>query len=265
MTYNLVMRAFSVTLIANNEILPGTHLLEVQAPALARAAQPGQYCMLRGCDSLANDPLLRRPFFVAAVGPERDVCQFLVHKRGRVSTWLTRQQPGMSLDLLGPLGRGWTSRSETRNLLLIGEDPLLASLLLLAANAVEQEFSVTLLHLVSSAEQGFPAALLPPEIEYQVFVGANDPEMLAAQTGAYMAWADSVCCSVSENTLATLVGTGVRWREKHFAQAIIDRPLMCVTGTCQACRVETRHGPRQVCREGPVFALRDLMAIGSSY
>jgi len=252
------MRSFTATLIENNEILPGTHLLDVQAPALARAAQPGHYCMLRGCDSLASDPLLRRPFFVAAVGPGRDVCRFLVHKRGRASTWLTRQQPGMSIDLLGPLGRGWTIRPEVRNLLLIGEDPLLASLLLLAAHAIEQELSVTLLHCVSSAEQGYPAALLPPEIEYQVFVGAGHPETLATQIGAYLAWADSACCSVSENTLTALAHTDIRWREKYFAQAMIDRPLMCVTGTCQSCQIETRQGPRQVCRDGPVFALRDL-------
>src|SRR5258707_5537491 len=159
------MRLFIGTIITNSEILPGVHLLEVRAVQLARAVQPGQYCMLRGGDSLTSDPLLRRPFFVAEVEPERDVCRFVVFVRGRVSTWLGRQQAGMSLDLLGPLGHGWTLRPEARNLLLIGEDALLAGLLLLARRAVADELSVTLIHCVASAEQGYPAALLAPEIE----------------------------------------------------------------------------------------------------
>ncbi|HEY3991617.1 MAG TPA: hypothetical protein VGM01_01950, partial [Ktedonobacteraceae bacterium] len=251
---------FTTTLIVNSEILPGVHLLEVQAPQLARAVQPGQYCLLRCCDNLASDPLLRRPFFVAQVEPASDVCRFLVYQRGRASAWLARQQPGMPLDLLGPLGHGWTIRPEVRNLLLIGEDPLLASLLLLANHALERELSVTLLHCVAHEQEGYPAALLPPEIEYQVLPNKDEEGALATQLGDYLAWADSVCCSVTENTLALLSHVGTRWREKHFAQASIGCSLMCVTGTCQVCQIETRHGPRLVCKDGPVFAYWDLLS-----
>ena len=115
------MRLSSGILTTNTEILPGGHLLEVQAPQLARAVQPGQYCMLRCCDSQASDPLLRRPFFVAGVEPEQGVCRFLIYARGRASGWLARLQPGTLLDILGPLGHGWTIRPEVSNLLLIGE------------------------------------------------------------------------------------------------------------------------------------------------
>src|SRR4051812_19310622 len=133
------MRSFTTIITMNSEIQPGVHLLEVQAPQLARTVQPGQYCMVRGSDSLASDPLLRRAFFVADVEAGREICRFVVYRRGRVSTWLARQQPGMALDLVGPLGRGWTLRPEARNLLLLGEDALLPSLLLLARRGSESE------------------------------------------------------------------------------------------------------------------------------
>lgn len=253
------MRAFTTTLLLNSEILPGVHLLEVQAAQLARAAQPGQYCMLRGCDSLASDPLLRRPFFIAEVNVGRDVCRFVIYKRGRASTWLARQQPGMPLDLLGPLGHGWTLRAEARNLLLIGEDPFLPALLALANRAIENELAVTFLHAVSDAAQAYPPALLSPEIEYQIFARADTQEKLAAQITEYLAWADTVCCSVSESLLMALTGTSARWREKHFAQAIVERSLACIVGTCLGCQLETRHGSRLVCRDGPVFPVRDLV------
>ena len=252
------MRSFIATITANSEILPGVHLLEIQAPQLARASQPGQYCMLRCCDGLASDPLLRRPFFVAQVEPGRDLCRFLVYQRGRASTWLVRQQPGMPIDLLGPLGHGWSIRPEASNLLLIGEDPFLASLLLLASHATERELAVTLIHCVNRAEEGYPAALLPPEIEYQILTNAGEANALTTLLGTSLAWADVVCCSVTERTLATLTNVGTRWREKHFAQVVPERPLMCAIGTCQVCQIETRHGTRLVCRDGPVFSLRDL-------
>ena len=258
--YNLAMRVLMATIIMNSEIMPGVHILEVQAPQLARAAQPGHYCLLRGCSALAYDPLLRRPFFVADVEPGRDTCRFVVYSRGRVSTWLTGQQPGMTLDLLGPLGHAWDIRPQVRNVLLLGADPLLPSLLLLARQAVERELAVTLIHCVERTEEGYPPALLAPEIEYQVLAHGGNAEALAAQVGAYLPWADAVCCSLSENLLAALVRAHPRLREKNVAQAVVGRPLMCVSGTCLACQLETRHGPRLVCRDGPVFALRDVAA-----
>lgn len=255
------MRLSSGTLIANNEILPGVHLLDVHAEQLALAAQAGQYCMLRCCDSLASDPLLRRPFFISEVEPARGICRLLVYRRGRASTWLARQQAGMPLDMLGPLGHGWAIRPETRNLLLIGEDPLLAALTFLARSALERELAVTFIHCAANMEQSYPAALLPPEIEYQVFPGLDRPEELAGQISAYLTWADTVCCSVSEQLLASLVRAHPRWQERHFAQAVLARPLPCATGVCLACQVESRREPRLVCRDGPVFALNELAAI----
>lgn len=247
------MRLALVPITANSEIAPGVHLLEVQAPQLARTVQPGQYCMVRCCDRLASDPLLRRPFFVHGSDPPRGVCRLLVSVRGRASAWLARQQVGMELDLLGPLGHGWSLQPETRNLLLIGEESVLAPLIFLTHRAIEQELSVTLLHCARSIEAAYPAALLPPEVEYQVLLG--DP---ADQLQEYLNWADALCCSVSRETLQVLVQADPRWRARHFAQVVLWPLLACGTGICLGCQVETRHGSRLVCREGPVFALHEL-------
>lgn len=253
------MQLFVGMLTSNTKILPGVHLLEVHAPRVAHVAQPGQYCMLRCCDSLASDPLLRRPFFVSEVEPGRGLCRFLVYTRGRASAWLARQQPGMPVDMLGPLGHGWVLRPEVRNLLLIGEDPLLAALIALVNSAIEHELSITFIHYAASVEQSYPVALLPPEIEYQVFTGTNELATLARQSDAYLTWADAVCCGVSEALLTALSQAGGRWRERHFAQAILWSPLPCASGACFSCQVELRSGPRLICRDGPVFALHELI------
>jgi dihydroorotate dehydrogenase electron transfer subunit len=252
------MRLSSGVLTTNTEILPGGYLLEVQAPQLARAAQPGQYCMLRCCDSQASDPLLRRPFFVAGVEPEQGGCRFLIYARGRASGWLTRLQAGASLDILGPLGHGWTIRPEVSNLLLIGEEPGLAALLFLAQSAVEREISVTLLQSVRSIERSYPVALLPPEVECQVISDIGESEDFARQAATYLRWADAACCSVAAQRIGVLARVGRRWREKNFAQVALCQPFICASGACLACQIELRHGSRLVCRDGPVFAFTEF-------
>lgn len=251
------MRLLTGVLSANTEILPDGHLLEVQAPQLARSVQPGQYCMLRCCASGASDPFLRRPFFVADTDPEQGMCSFLVYERGRASSWLTHLQAGMELDILGPLGHGWTIRPQVRNLLLIGEEPLLGALLPLAHSAIEREIAVTLIHLVRDSARAYPPALLSPEVEYQIV--NNEPGQLFERLADYLIWTDAACCSVSAETLQILARTGTRWREKNFAQIVLAPPFVCASGACLACQVELRQHSRLVCRDGPVFAFSDLI------
>src|SRR5260370_5579704 len=98
--------------------------------------------MVRCCDRVASDPLLRRPFFVHTVRRERGLCTLLVHVRGRGTAWLVKQQGAVSLDILGPMGHGWTLRPTVRNLLLISEETHIPALTLLAQHAIEQGLAV---------------------------------------------------------------------------------------------------------------------------
>jgi dihydroorotate dehydrogenase electron transfer subunit len=140
----------------------------MHTPQLAQAVQPGQYCMVRCCDTLATDPLLRRPFFVHTVQRSQGLCSLLVHVRGRGTAWLVKQQEGASLDILGPMGHGWIVRPVVRNLLLITEGPYIPALTLLAQSAIEQELAVTVIQQCENADSVYPPALLPAEVEYQI-------------------------------------------------------------------------------------------------
>lgn len=251
------MRLFRVRLIMNTEIMPGVHLLEVHAPQLAPAVLPGQYCMLRCCDSLASDPFLRRPFFVHEVDLVWGLCRFLVYVRGRATNWLANQSVGQELDILGPLGRGWVVRPDTRNLLLVGETTQLSSVVCLVYSMVGQGLDVALLCLAGKGGTPYPAALLPPEVEYHAFT-EHTASALPSLLREYLNWADQICCGVSRETLQALAVDGNRWREKSFAQVALDRSLPCGSGACFACQVETRRGPRLLCQEGPVFELSTL-------
>lgn len=251
------MRLSSATIISNIEIRPGLRLLQLRSPYLAQAAQPGQYGMVRCCDALATDPLLRRPFFIHTT--QREQCSLLVAARGRGSAWLARQPANATLDILGPLGHGWEVPSTARNLLLIGEGASLVSLTLLAQMAIEQELAVTLLCQFAGAAEIYPPTLLSPEIEYHATTPDNGAKPLIELAGDYLAWADTVFCAVSLATAQTLYQRYERLRHKHIAQCLVTRPFACASGVCLTCAIDTRAGPRLVCRDGPVFALGDVV------
>ena len=213
--------------------------------------------MVRCAPPNANDPLLRRPFYVHSFNLSRGTCTLYVHIRGRGTTWLAQQQEGASLDILGPLGHGWTLRPTTRNALLIGEERQISALTLLAQIALEQDIAVTLINQSHTLEESYPPALLSPEIEYHVVPEEQSNNFIQLLTETLL-WADAAYCSVSRETSVALYAHFERLRGKNFAQGTLIQPLACGTGICFACSVETRIGQKLVCRDGPIFDLRDI-------
>ena len=251
------MRIHSATITETTTIRAGVQLLTLHAPNLAQTVQPGQFCMVRCCPADASDPLLRRPFYVHGINRSRGTCTFYVHIQGRGTTWLAIQPEGAILDILGPLGHGWILRSTTRNALLLGEERSISALTLLAQVALEQDIAVTLINQSRTTEESYPPALLSPEIEYRVITEQQDKNLLQTLTEV-LPWADAAYSSVSHETSLALYTRFERLRSKNFAQGTITRPLVCGTGVCFACSVETHSGQKLVCRDGPVFDLRDI-------
>ena len=281
------MRLHTCLITAITTFRSGVVLLDVHAPDLARTVQPGQFCMVRCTPPTMTDPLLRRPYFIHSVKRERGLCTLLIHVQGRGSAWLASQPEGTELDLLGPLGHGWHIHQTTRNLLLVTEERNMSSMTLLIQHALEQELAITLINIAPSLEESYPPALLPPEVEYHVITNEMqtspitvdnpihgesgrkrrkkksfthaEPELpLIALMNDLISWADAVCCNVSHETLHLLYNRFDNFHSKHFAQAAYIQPLVCGTGICFACSINTLSGQKLVCKDGPVFDTREI-------
>lgn len=256
------MRLYTAILVANTNIQSNVYLLDLYVPQLAQAVAPGQYCMVRCCSSFAADPLLRRPFYIHSVQHTQGICRLLIHVRGRGTAWLVQQAEGSTLELLGPLGHGWSIRPTTRNLLLINEGASIAALPFLAQVALEQELAVAVVSQTVTADEAYPPVLFSPEVEYHIITADGSTGRhgeLQYLISPYLSWADAVCCSVSRETALALYNSFERLHTKHFAQCAYTQPLVCGTGACFACSVETHSGQKLVCRDGPIFDLRDLV------
>ncbi len=255
------MRLYIATVTANKEVCPDARVIEMYAPQLAQSVQPGQYCMVRCSPTNASDPLLRRPFFIHTVQRDSGICTLFVHVRGRGTSWLAAQREGSTLDVLGPMGHGWSIRPTVSNLLLVSEGAMIAGLTLLAQVALEQELAVTLVAAYESEEEVYPPALLPPEVEYHIVTrdgSTGQQGDVRSILGTYISWADAACLCVAHETSVAAYSQFERLRLKKFAQGAILHPLICGNGVCLTCTIATRSGPKLVCRDGPIFDLREI-------
>ena len=111
------MEQLSSLVIENKVVAPGVYKMRVEAPAIARAARPGQFLMVRVGQVL--DPLIRRPFSIHAV-QGLEVIDILYRVVGRGTNVLTAVKKGERLDIIGPLGRGFVWRGGCPSLLVAG-------------------------------------------------------------------------------------------------------------------------------------------------
>lgn len=251
------MNRSTARVTASTAIAGDLTLLWLEAPEIARLAQPGQFVMATCGDSL--DPFLPRPMWLARRregGAGAREIGLLVRVAGRGSRRLAHLRGGDAVDLFGPLGRPLALRPETRHLLLVAEGVGIAALLMLVESAIARGVGVTLLQ-VESGGAVYPPALLPAEVE--AVVVAAGPAPSGAMLAAYLRWADQIVAAAGEPLLRTLTGWLRTAQSRTPVQAIPDGAVPCGTGICGDCVVETRRrGGRLLCRDGPAFELREL-------
>jgi dihydroorotate dehydrogenase electron transfer subunit len=245
-------------ILAQNEIMPGIYLLEIESSDIAAAAKPGQFVMI-SCDS-GSGRLLRRPISINLV--KNDVVTFLYAAIGEGTKWLAQRKPGESLDLLGPLGNGFSIDPESHNILLVAGGMGIAPLCWTAQIALKQGKSVKLLIGAKNSSLVFPQALLPESIETLIMtedgstgkkgmITALLPEQTRSVDQIFICGPLPMYKAINRDFLPLLKGKTV--------QVSLEVRMACGLGFCYACTIKTRQGLKQVCKDGPVFNLEDII------
>jgi len=241
--------------ISSEEVIRGVHLLWAEAPAVASAARPGQFLMVRAGDDC--DPLLRRPLSIHRVRPNGAIA-LLVEVIGRGTEWIAGRQAGDQLDLLGPLGNGFDIRA--KNLMLVAGGCGIAPLVFLAEKALSKERHLIMLVGARSADRVYPRELLPADIatvtvteDGSVGERGMPTDLMAEYTNAH----EQVFACGPNDMYRAMAGLD-RLKGKSV-QVSLEARMGCGFGCCFGCTIETRRGQKRVCKDGPVFELGDLL------
>ena len=242
-------------IISNRELMPSVYLMWLECPEIASVAHPGQYVML----SSGEDTLLRRPLSIHQVDGGKIALLFSVVGKG--TYWLSQCQFGVSLDLLGPLGNGFTIDGGSKNLLLLAGGIGIAPLQFLAQEAVKQGFDVTLILGAKTASELYPQSLLPAGISCIVATDdgtAGEKGLLTDLLPRYTDGCDQIFTCGPMAMYRAMAKDITQFAGKPV-QVSLEMRMACGFGVCYGCTIRTKNGLKQVCKDGPVFNLGDIV------
>lgn len=151
-------------------------------------------------------------------------------------------QPGMELIVRGPFGNGFLLPHHARHVLLVAPQHSPRRLLPLIPLALARRAEVAL--ICRSDDLLTLSHPLPPLVE------VIPPEALPEA----LDWADYLAADCPGGFPQQLT----EWRGS--AQALLSTPMPCGNlADCGACAINTRHGWKLACKDGPVFDLHELI------
>jgi len=235
--------------------MQGVYLVWVESAQMDSQAQPGQFVMVR----CGEETLLRRPLSIHQQDGDRIALLFSVVGEG--TQWLSRRRAGENIDLLGPLGNGFSIQSGSKNLLLVAGGIGIAPLCFLAHEAVSRGYTVTLLLGASTASRLYPAHFLPAEVELVTATEdgtSGERGMVTDLLPDFTGKADQIFACGPLEMYQDVANKYPQLKGKQV-QISLEVRMGCGRGICYGCTVKTRRGLKQVCTDGPVFYLDDIL------
>jgi dihydroorotate dehydrogenase electron transfer subunit len=257
------MKQFQAAITSAVEVMPDTRLIWLDAPEIAGEAAPGQFIMVR----CGRDTYLPRPFSIHRVEGGQMALLFSVVGKG--TRWLAQQKNGDTMDIFGPLGNGFRIDPAAKNLLLVGGGIGIAPLVFLADVAAGQGKIVTII-AGARTRDCLPPVSIPQGLFNQGVMGASIHVFCATDDGsegfkglatdlvpAYLAGMDQVfACGPAAMYRSMARLPELKGRDVQLSLEIM---MGCGTGVCYGCTIETKGGLKQVCKDGPVFGMGELI------
>ncbi|HWG76581.1 MAG TPA: dihydroorotate dehydrogenase electron transfer subunit [Steroidobacteraceae bacterium] len=271
------------TVLAHTHFAGEQHVLRVAAPRCASRAEPGSFAHVQ----CSMDLPMRRPMSIMRASVRDGWIELLYKVVGAGSRALARVQPGESLSLLGPIGRGFTPHAQRPRVLALGGGVGIPPMVFLAERLVEAGAPWKPLVLMGS-ELPFPfrsrpSTILTPGMPDEA-IGCMPlldewgvPSRLASLAG-FAGCFEGYVTELARRWLGSL-NAAARAEVEMFAcgptpmlaacarlaaefdlpcQVSLEEFMACAVGGCAGCAVPVRTpdgstSMKRVCVDGPVF------------
>ncbi len=250
-------RHFKAEVIENIHLSDTHSILKVSRGKFSTDPSPGQFYLLKTSHTL--DPLLRRPFSILR-WDERSL-EFLIMLKGKGTSLLKDLQPGRTMDLLGPLGRGFKLPEDNSVPLIVAGGVGIASVYPLIAETGKKAHvfygasSTDGLYLLKEimaltgnihistddGSTGFKGDIIGCLLNFLKNSPGINPVIYACGPEGMM------------NSLKDIM------KEKGLKGYLsYEERMACGIGACLGCAIKTKKGYERVCKEGPVFGIEEL-------
>ena len=234
----------------------GSHYftLTLRHPGNLPPIEAGQFVEVevKGC----REVLLRRPISIHDVDPSANTITLLIQIVGKGTRQLSTLKVGDTLNLVYPLGHGFSVQGTSP--LLVGGGAGIAPLLYLAKCYKDKDVAPTIL-LGGRTKELIPvreAFESYGKVLYATEDGSLGEKGLVTQHSLFSADYDRIC-TCGPTPMMKAVGRYAV--EKGIpCEVSLENMMACGIGACLCCVTDTVDGHKCVCKEGPVFDVTKL-------
>jgi dihydroorotate dehydrogenase electron transfer subunit len=250
---------FNAQLLSNRALSERYSMLQLQLPdsTIGMEVKPGQFVEIRVAESPAT--YLRRPISICDYCRETNRMTLLIRRAGEGTERLCNLKEGDLIDIVGPLGNGFTVPTEGATALLAGGGIGVAPLMLLGKEMKKAGVKPTFL-LAARTESEI---LLLDEFKAigDVVISTDDGSAgekgYAADNSALNKRYDLVCTCGPKPMMVGIA------RKAHAngspCEVSLENLMACGLGACLCCVEPTLKGNLRACVEGPVFNTEMLL------
>lgn len=250
-------------ILSNQRVAEALWEMEIMAPQIAAQAKPGQFVQVKVGDLL--DPLLRRPLSLYDVDKTKGTLTFLYKIVGKGTELLSFRKAQENIELVGPLGHGFTLPAQPLRALLVGGGVGIAPLLFLARELQACDCKVTVVYGVG--HQGQLAGLDRfRQLGIECLLATVDGS--AGLKGFVTDLFDCEICIEEIDYIYTcgpevMMGAVAKYAAKHSisGEVSLEENMACGVGACLGCARKLKNDDVnyvKVCQDGPVF---DMQAV----
>lgn len=262
-----MMHLDQAQVLSNQAVGPDLYEMEIKSPLIAAQCQPGQFIHIR--PGQEYDPLLRRPLSLYDVDAAAGTIYFLYKVVGRGTELLTRVQAGSRVDVMGPMGRGFTLPGTGSRCLLVGGGVGMAPLVFLARRLVQIGCEAVVLY-GAATQSGLGAYSRIASLQVDCAAATDDGsayyngnviDMLTGPGGLWLdpARTDFIYTCGPEPMMAAVAGFA---REAGIpGEVSLEEYMACGVGACLGCARKLKPDAAEyvkVCKDGPVFGMDEV-------
>lgn len=235
---------------------------------LAGSTRSGQFYQLRCPTTNALQPFLLRPMSVYGVGPASGSIEFLYNVTGVGTAALATLEVGASMDIVGPLGNTFEFDPSFKRVMVVARGVGLATMAPLLKDAGQAGVAVTALMSARS-----PGDLMRDE--FLRGVEADVHTVFDSDGSSAVENVETLLRDLIERQQPDVVYTCGSHRLLMLLQRVLadfpqvrgevamEQRMACGMGVCLSCvrMFDTPTGKhfKRVCREGPVFPIREVV------
>jgi len=246
--------------ISNEYIGDRYYKIKVENEYIAKNIKEGQFVEIK-CGNV-DYPLLRRPFSIYRYNREKNEVEFAYLVKGKGTEILKNLRTEDEIDIIGPLGNNYKINKKTKGIAVIGRGVGIASIASLGEKALKEGKNAIAI-LSGRNEESIIAQNYLSEVGCEVITlldtdGSSSVENLERILKKNILEGKiEQMYSCGSNRIGRMVKKlSVEYDLDSYVS--FEERMACGIGVCKGCAIMTKEGYKNVCKDGPVFNVKEV-------